>query len=126
MDLEKIFKRLIVLRVIIVGITFIVALNVPQDERYYLEQALSPVHIIGSIVSLLGMASLILLYRFIPLGRMIFTTLVVLWVLSVFLSPEYPIPMGRTFDALNWINGAVTGGILAMLYLTKIKEKFVR
>ena len=125
MDLEKIFKRLIVLRVIIVGITFIVALDVPQDERY-LEQALSPVPIIGSIVSLLGMASLILLYRFIPLGRMIFTTLVVLWVLSVFLSPEYPIPMGRTFDALNWINGAVTGGILAMLYLTKIKEKFVR
>ena len=125
MDLEKIFKRLIVLRVIIVGITFIVALDVLQDERY-LEQALSPVPIIGSIVSLLGMASLILLYRFIPLGRMIFTTLVVLWVLSVFLSPEYPIPMGRTFDALNWINGAVTGGILAMLYLTKIKEKFVR
>ena len=125
MDLVKIFKRLIVLRVIIVGITFVVAFNVPQDERY-LEQALSPVPIIGSIVSLLGMASLILLYRFVPLGRIIFTTLVVLWVLSVFLSPEYHIPMGRTFDALNWINGAVTGGILAMLYLTKIKEKFVR
>ena len=125
MDLVKIFKRLIVLRVIIVGITFVVAFNVPQDERY-LEQALSPVPIIGSIVSLLGMASLILLYRFVPLGRIIFTTLVVLWVLSVFLSPEYHIPMGRTFDALNWINGAATGGILAMLYLTKIKEKFVR
>ena len=37
MDLVKIFKRLIVLRVIIVGITFVVAFNVPQDERYYLE-----------------------------------------------------------------------------------------
>ena len=125
MDLEKTFKRLILLRVIIVGITFIVAFNAPHDERY-LEQALSPVPIFGSIVSLLGMASLILLYLFIPLGRIIFTTLVILGVLSVFLSPEYHIPMGPTFDALNWINGAVTGGILAMLYLTKIKEKFIR
>ena len=125
MDLEKTFKGLILLRVIIVGAIFIVALYAPYDERYF-EQGLSPVVHFGSVVSLVGMASLVLLYKFIPWGRIIFTISIVLWVLSVFLSPEYYVPKGHIFDALNWINGAVTGGIFAMLYLTEIKERFVR
>ena len=125
MDLEKTFKGLILLRVVIVGATFISALYAPYDEKY-IEQGLSPVVYFGSVVSLVGMASLILLYKFIPWGRIIFTISIVLWVLSVFLSPEYYVPKGRIFDTLNWINGAVTGGIFAMLYLTEIKERFVR
>ena len=126
MDLEKTFKGLILLRVVVVvGATFIYALYTPYDEKY-IEQGLSPVVYIGSVVSLVGMASLILLYKFIPWGRIIFTISIVLWVLSVFLSPEYYVPKGRIYDALNWINGAVTGGIFAMLYLTEIKERFVR
>jgi len=125
MDLEKTFKGLILLRVIIAGATFLSALYTPYDEKY-IEQGLSLVVYFGSIVSLVGMASLILLYKFIPWGRIIFTISIVLWVLSVFLSPEYYVPKGHIFDALNWINGAVTGGIFAMLYLTEIKERFVR
>ena len=126
MDLEKTFKGLILLRVVIVfGATFIYALYTPYDEKY-IEQGLSPVVYFGSVVSLVGMASLILLYKFIPWGRIIFTISIVLWVLSVFLSPEYYVPKGRIFDTLNWINGAVTGGLFAMLYLTEIKERFVR
>ena len=125
MDLEKTFKGLILLRVIIVGATFISALYTPYDKKY-IEQGLSLVVYFGSIVSLVGMASLILLYKFIPWGRIIFTISIVLWLLSVFLSPEYYVPKGHIFDTLNWINGAVTGGIFAMLYLTEIKERFVR
>ena len=113
------------MRVVIVGATFISALYAPYDEKY-MEQGLSPVVYFGSVVSLVGMASLVLLYKFIPWGRIIFTISIVLWVLSVFLSPEYYVPKGRIFDALYWINGAVTGGIFAMLYLTEIKERFVR
>ena len=112
------------MRVVIVGAGFISALYAPYDEKY-LEQGLSPVVYFGVMVSLVGMASLILLYKFIPWGS-IFTISIVLWVLSVFLSPEYYVPKGRIFDALYWINGAVTGGIFAMLYLTEIKERFVR
>ena len=125
MDLEKTFKGLLLLRVVIVGAIFISALYAPYDEKY-IEQGLSPVVCFGFVVSLVGMASLILLYKFIPWGRIIFTISIVLWVLSVFLSPEYYVPKGHIFDALNWINGAVTGGIFAMLYLTEIKERFVR
>ena len=125
MDLEKTFKGLILLRVIIVGATFLSALYTPYDEKY-IEQGLSLVVYFGSIVSLVGMASLILLYKFIPWGRIIFTISIALWVLSVLLSPEYYVPKGHIFDALNWINGAVTGAIFALLYLTEIKERFVR
>ena len=57
MDLEKTFKGLILLRVVIVGVTFISALYAPYDEKY-IEQGLSPVVYFGSVVSLVGMASL--------------------------------------------------------------------
>ena len=59
MDLEKTFKGLILLRVVIVaGATFIYAFYTPYDEKY-IEQGLSPVVYFGVVVSLVGMASLI-------------------------------------------------------------------
>ena len=77
-------------------------------------------------MSLLGSFSLLLLYKFVSSGRIIYTLLVALWLLSLFLSPESYILRSKTFDTLNWINVAATGAILAILYMTEIKEKFVR
>ena len=124
-ELETVFKSLIILTVVIVGATFTVALFGPDDEKYF-EQGLSSVVYFGAFVNLLKVPTWILLYRFIPLGRPIFTILTTLSVIVIFLAPEYYVPKGRISDALNWINGAVTGAILAMLYLTEIKERFVR
>ena len=83
MDLEKTFKGLILLRVVILGATFISALYAPYDEKY-IEQDLSPVVYFGSVVSLVGMASLILLYKFIPWGRIIFTISIIVYLFSSF------------------------------------------
>tara|TARA_Y100000816_G_scaffold108837_1_gene75962 strand:- start:732 stop:1109 length:378 start_codon:yes stop_codon:yes gene_type:complete len=123
--LEKIFKRVIIFKVIILGAGFITALNDPYDVKYA-EQASSPILTFAVIVSLLGTFSLLLLYKFVPSGRIIYTLLVALWLLVLFLSPESYFLRSRTFDTLNWINGAATGVIFAILYLTEIKEKFVR
>ena len=124
-ELETVFKSLIILTVVIVGATFTVALFGPDDEKYF-EQGLSPVVYFGAFVNLLKVPTWILLYRFIPWGRPIFTILTALSVIVMFLAPEYFVPKGPIFDALKWMNGAVTGAILAMLYLTEIKERFVR
>ena len=124
-ELETVFKSLIILTVVIVGATFTVALFGPDDEKYS-EQGLSQVVYIGAFVNLLKVPTWALLYKFIPLGRTIFTVLTTLSVIVMFLSPEYYVPNGPIFDALKWMNGAVTGAILAMLYLTEIRERFVR
>ena len=94
--------------------------------KNYFEQGLSPVVYFGAFVNLLKVSTGILLYRFIPLGRPIFTILTTLSVIVMFLAPEYYVPKGPILDALKWMNGAVTGAILAMLYLTEIKERFVK
>ena len=124
-ELETVFKSLIVLTVVIVGAAFTVAFFVPYDEKYF-EQGLSPVVHFGAFVNLLKVPTWILLYRFIPWGRPLFTILTALSVIVMFLAPEYYVPKGPIFDALKWMNGAVTGAILAMLYLTEIRERFVR
>ena len=125
MILEKIFKRVIIFKVIILGASFIAALNDPYDVKYA-EQVSSAILTFGVIVSLLGTFSLLLLYKFVPSGRIIYTLLVALWLLVLFLSPESYFLRSNTFDTLNWINGAATGAIFAIVYLTEIKEKFVR
>ena len=124
-ELETVFKSLIILTVVIVGATFTVALFGPDDEKYS-EQGLPQVVYIGAFVNLMKVPTWVLLYRFIPWGRTIFTMLTTLSVIVMFLSPEYYVPNGPIFDALKWMNGAVTGAILALLYLTEIRERFDR
>ena len=123
--MEKIFKRVIIFKVIITGAVFITALDEPYDVKY-VDQTSSPILTFGVIVSLLGTLSLILLYKFVPSGRIIYTLLVALWLFALFLSPESYFVRSNTYNILNWINGAATGAIFAILYTSEIKDKFVR
>mgnify|MGYP001221042832 CR=1 FL=1 len=107
------------------GATFISAFNEPYDVKY-VEQVSSPILTFGVIVSLLGTFSLLLLYKFVSSGRIIYTLLVALWLLALFLSPETYFVRSNTYNTLNWINGAATGAIFAILYTSEIKEKFAR
>jgi|TARA_B100000315_G_scaffold91604_1_gene84305 membrane associated rhomboid family serine protease len=122
MNLERIFKNLIILA-LVVAVAMIVGL---PDDPQYMEQPFTALEIVGLVTGILVLPSLILLYIFSPPGKNIFTILVVLNTGISFMLPEGYVPNGSVVDTLNWISGVITGAILTMLYLTKIKERFVK
>jgi len=120
MELSKLFKGLIVLQLI----SFVAMLVVvPDDPAYYVE-AIGILDIATIIYFLLWLVSLVLLFRFKPPGRTMFT---ILFIVGPFLSlgmPEPSVPDGYLYETLTWFSGALDGAMLAILYLTNIKERF--
>ena len=77
------------------------------------------------IYGLFWLVSLYLLFQFKSSGRTLFTILVVLAVPLTLAMPDYySMPSGNVYEMLNWLGGLLDGAMLAMLYLTGIKDKF--
>jgi len=119
MELSKLFKGLIILQLLhMVAIVVVV----PADP--VLEEALGIIDIAALILLLLWLASLVLLFRFKSSGRTLFTILVIIVPLLGLGMPESSVPTGTLYDQLVYFGGALDGAMLAILYLTNIKERF--
>jgi len=68
--------------------------------------------------------SLILLFRYKPLGRTIFSASVVLGIVLTLAAPQDSVPTGNLVHALNWLAAALDGAMLVMIYLTSLSERF--
>jgi membrane-bound ClpP family serine protease len=119
MKLSKLFKGLIIFQLLSVVAMVIV---LPDDPVY--EEAMGIIDIASLIYVLLWLASLVLLFRFKSSGRTLFTILVILGMLLTLGMPEYSVPTGNLYEMLVWFGGALDGAMLAILYLTNIKERF--
>ena len=120
MELSKLFKGLIILQLISTAAMVMVA---PDDPAYY-EEAIGLIHLASLIFLLLWLASLILLFRFQSSGRTLFTITVIIGLFLSLGMPEPSVPFTNLELVLQWSGGAVDGAMLAILYLTNIKERF--
>ena len=68
--------------------------------------------------------SLILLFRYKPLGRTIFSASVVLGIVLTLAAPQDSVPTSNLVHALNWLAAALDGAMLVMIYLTSLSERF--
>ena len=119
MELSKLFKGLIIFQLLLLVASVIV---LPDDPVY--EEAIGIIDIIGFIYLLLWLASLVLLFRFKSSGRTLFTISVIIGMLITLGMPESYVPTGNLYEVLVWFGGALDGTMLAILYLTNIKERF--
>ena len=118
--MSKLFRGLIALQ-LLSFITLVVAL--PADEG---NDAIMSTFITTGVIGylILFVLGLILLFRYKPLGRTIFSASVVLGIALIVAVPEDSLPTGNLVHALNWLAAALDGAMLVMIYLTSLSERF--
>ena len=126
MDLKRIFKRLILLDllliVLIIASVFFESAEVTDFNTYFENDYSNALLIIWGIGLLIYLINLFLLYKFKSIGKQIYLILfIVLMVLSL-LSP--PNAMDSWLYVLDGLGMANSGAILVLLYFSPIKKEF--
>ena len=122
MELSKLFKGLIIVQ--LVTMVAMVMVPVPPIDPAYEEISIGIFNIVALIHTLLFFVSLVLLFRFKSSGRTLFAILVIIGIPLSLGMPESSVPTGTLYEMLVWFGGALDGAMLAILYLTNIKERF--
>ena len=126
MDLKRIFKRLILLDllliVLIIASFFFESAEVADFNTYFENDYSNALLIIFGIGMLIYLINLFLLYKFKSIGKQIYLILfIVLLVLSL-LSP--PFAMDSWLYVVDGLGMANSGAILVLLYFSPIKKEF--
>ena len=125
MNIKNTFKKLILLNIGLLFLTFI-SVFYESDEVIRFNEALDAIPtsllIIGLIWMILYFVSLYFLYTFKKNGKKLFSILFVLGiVLNLPLGPSAVDSLTYTLDALSW---CTQSAILVFLYFTSIKKQF--
>ena len=127
MSLERIFKNLIllypVLVVMIVFISVYIDWDIPVES--YTETTTSEMIYIPLVAFVIN---LYLLYKFKPIGKTLFIPLLIILLLFENSVPYESLVMTPGYEYIDsliaYIEGILTGMIIALLYFTNIKDKF--
>ncbi len=126
MNLKTIFKRLILLDLLLI-ILMVVAFAFESTEvadfnKYFESEFSNSLLIIGGILMLIYLINLFLLYKFKSIGKQMYLILFVLLIVLTLLSPQSAMdPWLYVIDGLGWAN---SGAILILLYFSPIKKEF--
>ena len=120
MEMSKLFRGLIVLQVLIIPAFVLIG----SVDPMYAEAPMNSLDIAAFIWLILVLISWVLLFRFKPLGRPLYTAAVLIGIPVSLVFPASSIPIGSAELWLEWFAGALDGAMLAMLYLTSLKERF--
>jgi len=130
MDLEKIFKNLIIADAIVIFIYLISSFNIPKDLMEMAEYVPAGIYetefglILALIIVVAYIISLVLLYRYVSYGKNVYVAVVVIgFILD--LAGEAYILTSISFN-LAVIGSMITGAILALLFFSPIKDKFIK
>ena len=130
MDLEKIFKNLIIANAVTIVILIIASLNMPKDLMEIAEYV--PAGIYGSesglvltlLIVIAYIISLILLYRYVSYGKNVYVAVVVIGFILDLAGEAYI--MTSISYSLGVIVNMINGAILTLLFFSPIKDKFVQ
>ena len=126
MNLKTIFKRLILLDllliVLIIASFFLESAEVADFNRYFENDFSNNLLIVFGIGYLIYIINLFLLYQFKRIGKHIYLVLFIVFViLNLILPPHATDSLLYVLDGLGWAN---SGAILVFLYFTPIKKEF--
>ena len=126
MNLKTIFKRLILLDllliVLIIPSVFLESAEVADFNRYFENDFSNAIFIIFGIALLIHLINLFLLYKFKSIGKQIYLILfIVLVILNLILPPHATDSLLYVLDGLGW---SVSGALLILLYFSPIKKEF--
>ena len=126
MDLKRIFKRLILLDllliVLIIASVFFESAEVTDFNTYFENDYSNALLIIYGIGLLIYLINLFLLYKFKSIGKQIYLILFIVFMVLILLSPPSAMdPLLYVLDGLGW---SVSGALLILLYFSPIKKEF--
>ena len=131
MNIEKIFKNLILLDLAIFIISMVSLFFIPEEIEtisdtldYGLLSNINEMYILATfaIIVIAYLINLILLYRFIRFGKNLYLFIfIVIIILSLLTGPVIQTSFEYT---INYLSGASGGAILILLYFSPIKDKF--
>ena len=120
MEISKLFKGLVVLQFLAL-LAFVLIGSV---DPIYAEAPINSLDIAGFIWLILLLISWVLLFRIKPLGRPLYTAAVLIGIPISLALPASSVPIGSAELLSYWFGGALDGAMLAMMYLTSLKERF--
>ena len=130
MDIEKVFKNIVLLDLAIIVLLFVSIIMEPEEITYISEslgtgiwdEITITVIFMGFLIVYL--INLILLYKFISFGKVLYLILAILGIILPLTTG--PIISSSLTYTLEWIGGATSGAILVLLYFSPIKDKFIK
>ena len=120
MEQSKLFRGLIVVQFL----TILAFLLVGSVDPIYVEAPINSLDIASFIWVILLLISWVLLFRFKSSGKPLYTASVFIGIPISLALPAYSIPYGNAELLLEWFAGVLDGAMLAMLYLTSLKDRF--
>ena len=120
MNIEKIFKRLIIAQMLFFAF-MLVYVTISDDSNGTDNVELTNSDLIHVLLVFLYYVNLYLLFKFNKIGRDLFVPLLILLFVFSFGVDESYDAIVLAYEALDWV---ITGMILALLYWTDIKVKF--
>jgi hypothetical protein len=125
MNIENVFKNIIKIQflfavVIIISAFFedleYVELDVVSETLYNTLSIWSLIYLVVYVVNLY------FLYKFKPIGKTLYLPLIIL---GFILSSLFPYEQSTSVDFyIEWMDGLLSGLVIALLYFTDIKDKF--
>ena len=128
MSLERIFKNLILLYPVLFVLTLPLLVYIDWDipvESYTETTTNEMIYILLAVVFFIN---LYFLYKFKPIGKTLFIPLLIIMLLFENPVPYESLVMTPGYEYIDsliaYIEGILTGMIIALLYFTDIKDKF--
>ena len=128
MDLEKVFRNLILADLAILVAMVIATATEPEYITALIEQVDQGIYDTGAgmmfalLFLVVYLVNLFMLYKYISFGK---TLYLILFGISIVLSLMAGTVVSSAFqETLAWLGGAVSGAILVLLYYSPIKSKF--
>jgi sterol desaturase/sphingolipid hydroxylase (fatty acid hydroxylase superfamily) len=121
MNLKTIFKRLILLDLLLIILLF-ESEEVADFNKYFESEFSNSLLIIFGILMLIYLINLFLLYRFISIGKQMYLIVFILGIILILIAGVSAAdPWLYVIDGLGW---SVSGAILVLLYFSPIKKEF--
>ena len=130
MDIEKVFKNIVLLDFAVL-VLLIISIIMEPEEITNISESLGTGIWDENTITLIFMGflivyiiNLILLYKFVSFGKVLYLILAILGIVLPLTTG--PIISSSLTYTLEWIGGVTSGGILVLLYFSPIKDKFIK
>ena len=126
MNLENIFKNVIKIEILFLVIIVIVYsyVDVEYAKSYTSSTMEENLYLWGLVWLVVYAVNLYFLYKFKPIGKTLYLPLLIL---GFILFTLYPAQKYTELDlTIEWISGVINGLVIALLYFTDIKDKFIK
>ena len=130
MNLENIFKNVIKIDFLLYIVTLIFIFFTETEVSYVVPEAawtiLDTLGVLTLIFVIVYGVNLYFLYKFKPLGKTLYLPLMIFYLFLGILTLDMQHTISTFELLLDWIGGLLSGLIIAFLYFTDIKDKFIK